>query len=72
MIAPRELLKLADQFDISPNGLSSIELIRKIQQSEGNFDCYATALEGVCDQSGCLWRDECLQVSVSVASPDCN
>ena len=70
MITQEELLKLAEEFDISHGGLSNIELIRKIQQSEGNFDCYATASEGICDQSECLWRDDCLQVSV--ASPGSN
>jgi len=70
MIAQEELLKLAKEFDISHSGLSNIELIRKLQQSEGNFDCYAKASEGVCDQSGCAWRDDCLQVSVE--SPGCN
>ncbi|MFA7270561.1 MAG: SAP domain-containing protein [Sterolibacterium sp.] len=64
MMAQKELLKLAKKFDISHNGLSNIELIRKIQLSEGNFDCYASASEGVCDQSECLWRDGCLQESV--------
>lgn len=36
-------------------------LIRAIQQAEGNFDCFGTATSGVCDQSGCLWRKDCLK-----------
>lgn len=35
-------------------------VIRAIQRTEGNFDCFGTAKEGVCDQSGCLWREDCL------------
>jgi len=69
MVARKELLKMARQLNISDTGLSKIELIRKLQQSEGNFDCYAKASEGVCDQSECLWREDCLQVSVE--SPGC-
>lgn len=65
MMTQKELLKLAKQFDISDSGLSNIDLIRKVQQSEGNFDCYAKASEAVCDQSECLWRDGCLQESVA-------
>ncbi len=65
MMTQKELLRLAKKYDIYPSGLSNIELIRKIQQSEGNFDCYASASEGVCDQSECLWREGCLSVSVS-------
>lgn len=63
MISQKELLKLAKKLHVSHNGLSNTELIRKLQQSEGNFDCYGRALEGVCDQSECLWRDDCLQLS---------
>ncbi len=35
------------------------DLIKAIQKDEGNFDCYATAYAGLCDQNGCLWRDDC-------------
>ncbi len=35
------------------------DLIKGIQRDEGNFDCYATAYAGVCDQYGCLWREDC-------------
>ncbi len=38
---------------------SKSELIKSIQMEEGNFDCYATAYAGVCDQSDCMWRDDC-------------
>jgi hypothetical protein len=40
-------------------------LIRAIQLKEGNFDCFATAHEGVCDQGGCLWRTDCFAASRS-------
>ena len=35
------------------------DLIKSIQKNEGNFDCYATAYAGICDQSNCLWREDC-------------
>jgi len=35
-------------------------IIRAIQRTEGNFDCFGTAKEGVCDQATCLWREDCL------------
>ena len=66
MMPQKELLKLAKKFHISSSGLSNIELIRKLQQCEGNFDCYGRASEGVCDQSGCLWREDCLVVSAEL------
>lgn len=60
MLAQKELLKLAKKFHVAASGLSKTELIRKLQLSEGNFDCYARASDGVCDQPACLWREDCL------------
>jgi hypothetical protein len=37
-----------------------IELIRKFQRSEGNFDCFSSPYTRVCKQIECLWRDDCL------------
>lgn len=36
-------------------------IIRAIQRAEGNFDCFGTATEGVCDQLNCVWKDDCLK-----------
>jgi hypothetical protein len=44
------------------NNLTKIQLIRKFQRTEGNFDCCATAYNRVCKQFECLWRDECLKL----------
>jgi hypothetical protein len=60
-MTPRELKKFAQQYEIDPKGLSKTELIRSIQRKEGNFDCFASTLEGSCDQPLCLWRDDCLE-----------
>jgi hypothetical protein len=38
---------------------SNVDLIKSIQQAEGNFPCFKTAT-GSCDQAGCLWRTDCL------------
>ena len=38
---------------------NSTDLIKSIQQAEGNFPCFKTA-NGSCDQQGCLWRTDCL------------
>lgn len=54
-----ELLKLARQYFISDAGLSTANLIRKIQLAEGHVDCYATG-KTECDQMGCRWRRSCL------------
>lgn len=35
------------------------ELIRAIQEKEGNFPCFGSALER-CSQTDCCWREDCL------------
>jgi hypothetical protein len=40
--------------------LDVMELIRSIQRSEGNPDCFGGA-QGYCDQLECAWRRYCLQ-----------
>ena len=55
-----ELQKVAKGLGIKCAGLRKSELIREIQKTEGNFDCFGTAIE-YCDQRGCLFRDDCLR-----------
>jgi hypothetical protein len=43
------------------NGLVDITaLIRSVQRSEGNPDCFDTS-EGKCEQLDCAWRPYCLE-----------
>jgi hypothetical protein len=55
----QEIRSLAKHCGVKTSRLSKIELVQAIQNSEGNFDCFATAVEGYCDQVGCLWRADC-------------
>jgi len=41
------------------------DLVKAIQSDEGNFDCFATAYAGVCDQGECLWREDCFNAAKS-------
>jgi hypothetical protein len=43
--------------------LARVEAVRLAQRQEGNFDCFATAKQGHCDQGSCLYRSECLDFS---------
>jgi len=43
--------------------LARVEAVRLAQRQEGNFDCFATARQGYCDQGGCLYHSECLDFS---------
>jgi hypothetical protein len=55
----QQLVKIAKQHAIRPVGLKRPEIVRAIQRAENNFDCYASACHGECDQAECLWRDTC-------------
>ena len=56
----QEIRDLARENGIKPGKMSKIDLVRMIQQTEGNHACFATAVSNVCEQAGCLWRDDCL------------
>lgn len=62
-----ELLKLARQYFIADAGLSTANLIRKIQIAEGNVDCFATGKKQ-CEQMTCRWRAECLTDSAEAST----
>ena len=40
--------------------LSKKELVKSIQRTEGNFDCFGTARFS-CDQPACCWRADCIR-----------
>lgn len=66
-MTPKDLKKIAKEYGIDAKGLSPRELIRSIQRQEENFDCYATATVGECDQLNCRWRGDCLELEAASA-----
>jgi len=58
-----EIRTIAKSHSINPGKLSKTGLIKSIQTNEGNFDCFATAYAGECDQSGCIWRTDCFDAA---------
>ena len=58
-----DVRSIAKSHSIKTNHLSKADLIRTIQAEEGNFDCFATAYDGVCDQVNCLWREDCFEAA---------
>jgi hypothetical protein len=63
MMKMHEVRALARSMGVKIGGLSKVEAIRKLQRAEGNFDCFGRAANGYCDQTGCLFHEECLSVS---------
>lgn len=61
----QEIRAIATSHNIDSADLSKIDSIHMLQREEGNFDCYGTACDGVCDQVDCLWREDCFEASRS-------
>ena len=52
-----DIKEIARQRGINPAKMKKIDLIRAIQQDEGNPDCCSTGIKEECGQADCLWRD---------------
>ncbi|MCW9024102.1 MAG: SAP domain-containing protein [Gammaproteobacteria bacterium] len=50
---------IAQENGIKAGRMSKVNLVRAIQRTEGNLECFATDVDGTCDQTECLWRDDC-------------
>lgn len=56
----KQIKDIAKEKGVKVGNMKKATLIKSIQRAEGNFDCFATATTGVCDQMKCLWRDDCM------------
>lgn len=50
---------IAVQRGIKPGKMKKNDLIRAIQQAEGNEACFDTGKSRHCGQEDCLWRVDC-------------
>ncbi len=64
----QEVRDKAKGFGIKTSRMSKMKLIHEIQLSEGNFNCFASAIDGECDQSGCIWREDCFAAAKKLHS----
>jgi len=55
----QEIRVLAKDLGIKSTRMKKLELIQTIQLTEGNFSCFSSAGSGECDQTDCLWREDC-------------
>lgn len=62
-----QIKAIAKKMHIDTAAANKVELVHRIQQAEGNFDCFASPINGVCDQANCLWRDDCFEMARSSA-----
>ena len=54
-----DIKEIAKQRGINPGKIKKLDLIRAIQQAEGNQVCFMTGYKEECGQFGCLWREDC-------------
>ena len=64
----QEIRKVAKNFGIKTSHMTKAKLIQTIQLTEGNFGCFASAVNGECDQIGCTWRDDCFSAAKKLHS----
>ncbi len=54
-----EIKELAAQRGVKVGKMRKSEIIKAIQEAEGNPTCFDTAKADVCGQTNCLWRQDC-------------
>ena len=59
MIKMPEVKTIAAKYDIKAGRMKKVDLIRAIQEAEGNVTCYGTARIQECPELNCLWREDC-------------
>lgn len=64
----QDIRSIAKEKGLKTGKMTKIDLVRTIQSEEGNIACFATDVEGVCDQLGCSWRDDCFTLAKKQAS----
>lgn len=54
-----EIKAIAKQHQIKVGKATKSDLVRAIQQAEGNYPCFGSNRSLECGQSNCLWREDC-------------
>ncbi len=55
----KEIKAIAKKMGISAGKMKKADLIRTIQQTEGNTPCFQTGNMDTCGQENCCWRSDC-------------
>ena len=51
--------EIAKQYNLKLGKATKGELVRSIQEVEGNQQCFASNLSEECGQHSCAWREDC-------------
>ncbi len=55
----QEVREVAKKMGIKTANMKKADIIKAIQQAEGNIECYNTGKADECGQDNCLWREDC-------------
>ena len=55
-----EIKAIARQHQIKIGKTKKGDLVRAIQQAEGNSPCFDSKMSKECGQDNCLWRGDCV------------
>jgi len=55
-----EIKEIAKRHNIKAGRLKRADLVRAIQDAEGNEGCFETGTAAICGQDACLWRGICV------------
>jgi hypothetical protein len=55
----QEVKAVAKERGVKVGSMKKNDLIRAVQEAEGNEKCYASGIANVCGQENCLWKDDC-------------
>jgi hypothetical protein len=54
-----EIKSIAQLYSIKAGKMKKAELVKAIQQAEGNEQCFEAGKSSSCGQNGCSWREIC-------------
>jgi hypothetical protein len=54
-----EIKEIAKKHNIKTAKMKKADLVRAIQQAEGNEACFETGQADKCGQDACVWREDC-------------
>lgn len=56
----KEVKAIAADRGVKAGKMKKAELIRAIQEAEGNNTCFQSEIAPTCGEEGCLWRADCI------------
>jgi hypothetical protein len=54
-----EIKEIAKQHNIKTGKVKKSDLVKSIQQAEGNEQCFDSGKATLCGQPACAWREDC-------------